>query len=267
MLQDFLDQLATNGTAWSIIAHLRWDCRMIFKIAVNDGLLNRNPADALYIPKAPSRVRLILTLDQASTLFNAFGVRERLILKLCGLLGLRPGEALALQWHDLNPEGFRITRRVYRGKIDTPKSTKSTRLAALSESVKEDLNEWHKVSPNTKPTDWIFPSENPKNPVWPTNVWYDKIRPTLETLGLAWVNYQVLRRSAASLMNQLGIEGKVVADQLGQGLNVSQNVYNQAGIKGQTEAVNTLDNALKPKNKTDNKKDEKTPRPKSDNAA
>jgi integrase len=57
------------------------------------------------------------TLPQASALFAAFPLRERLILKLCGLAGLRPGEALALQWHDLRPDGLHISRRVYRGKL------------------------------------------------------------------------------------------------------------------------------------------------------
>jgi integrase len=58
------------------------------------------------------------------------------------------------------------------------------------------------------------------------------------------VNYQVLRRSAATLMNQLGIDGKIVADQLGHTLDVSQNVYTQAGIKRQQESVNQLDDAI-----------------------
>jgi integrase len=167
-----------------------------------------------------------------------------LVLKLCGLLGLRPGEALALQWQDVLPEGLHVRRRVYRGKVDTPKSTKSTRIAALSTSVRDDVEEWRKKSPRTEPSDCVFASESGKTPVWPTNVWYDKIRPKLEGLGLSWVNYQVLRRSSATLMNQLGIDGKVVADQLGHGLNVSQNVYTQAGIARQTEAVNKLDEAL-----------------------
>lgn len=143
----------------------------------------------------------------------------------------------------------RITRRVYRGVIDTPKSNKGKRLAALSKSVINDLAEWRKISPNTAPEDWIFPSENGKTPLWPTNVWCDKIRPTLVTLGMTWVNFQVLRRSTASLLNQFGIEGKTVADQLGHGLDVSQNVYTQAGIKQQTQAVNILDNALQNPNR------------------
>jgi integrase len=247
MLQDFLDDLSAQGTAWSIIAHTRWDISLVFKFAHSDGLINRNPAALLHIPDGPTRERHVLTLDQARIVLNAFPLRERLIIKLCGILGLRPGEALATKWADVTLQGLRITRRVYRGVIDTPKSNKGKRIAALSTSVIEDLAEWRNMSPNTAPDDWIFPSENSTTPLWPTNVWYDKIRPTLETLGMTWVNYQVLRRSTASLLNQFGVEGKTVADQLGHGLDVSQNVYTQAGIKQQTNAVNILDNALRQK--------------------
>ena len=223
-----------------MVAHLRWDLRMIFELAVNDGLLDRNPAELLYVGPSPARERRILTLAQASTLFGAFPLRERLILKLCGLVGLRPGEAFALQWQDLVPDGFHITRRVYRGTIDTPKSHKSTRVAAISMGVRLDLEAWRVMSPDAKPDDWIFPGKRGNKPAWPANLWQLKIRPVLATLELAWVNYQVLRRSTASLMNQLGIEGKTVADQLGHGLNVSQNVYTQAGIRQQQLAVDAL---------------------------
>src|SRR5204863_1069806 len=81
MLQDFLDTLAKNGTSWSIIAHTRWDLSMIMKFAHNEGLINRNPAALLHIPDAPSKERRVLTIEQTRELFNAFDVRERLILK------------------------------------------------------------------------------------------------------------------------------------------------------------------------------------------
>ena len=58
------------------------------------------------------------------------------------------------------------------------------------------------------------------------------------------MNYQVLRRSAASLMKQLDVDGKTVSEQLGHTLDVSQNVYTQAGIQLQTDGVNRLDDAL-----------------------
>jgi len=46
-------------------------------------------------------------------------------------------------------------------------------------------------------------------------------------------------------MNDLGVEGKVVSDQLGHGLDVNQNVYTQSSLKRRNRAVDSLETALK----------------------
>ena len=51
------------------------------------------------------------------------------------------------------------------------------------------------------------------------------IAPRLKAACLGWVNFHVLRRTNSSLMSDLGINHKVVADQLGHTLDVNQNVY------------------------------------------
>lgn len=260
-LQDFLDRSAAEGTAQSIVAHLRWDLNMVFAFACNEGLRPTNPAELLFVPTAHSLERRVLSLDQARDLFAACEVRERVMVKLCGLAGMRPGEAFALKWSDVRGDRLHVSRRVYRRVIDTPKTKKSTRIVALSESIIRDLEEWRQTSPHTLPGDWLFPSENPKNPLSPANVLRkntsrpstveksyqrssSRLARVLDSLGLGWVNWQVLRRSSATLMNHLGIDGKIVADQLGHGLNVSQNVYTIAGVARQQDAVNKLDHAV-----------------------
>ena len=45
-------------------------------------------------------------------------------------------------------------------------------------------------------------------------------------------------------LNALGVDGKLVADQLGHTLDVSQNVYTRTGIARQQAAIDTLDNTL-----------------------
>ena len=46
LLQNFLDAKAKTGLSQATLAHLRWDLRQIFRMAVNDGILSRNPADS-----------------------------------------------------------------------------------------------------------------------------------------------------------------------------------------------------------------------------
>jgi integrase len=83
-----------------------------------------------------------------------------------------------------------------------------------------------------------------KTPLFKENCWRRHILPKLEKVGLAWVNFQVMRRTHATLMKGLGIDGKLVADQLGHGLDVSQNVYTQSPVEHRLHAVNELEKSL-----------------------
>ena len=42
--------------------------------------------------------------------------------------------------------------------------------------------------------------------------------------GIGWVDFQVMRRTHSSLMNDLKVDPKIVADQLGHTLDVSKNI-------------------------------------------
>ncbi|HEY3439719.1 MAG TPA: tyrosine-type recombinase/integrase [Paludibaculum sp.] len=243
-LQDFLDAKAASGLSHSTVAHLRWDLQQIFRMAVNDGLLPRNTAELLHTPRGTVREQRVLTLAQATIMLSVLPLRERLIVKLAGVCGMRPGEIVALQWHDIKEKSLLVQRRLYRGKIDTPKTRNSTRKVALPSSVVEDINAWRAIAPNTAPEAWVFPSETGTTPLWANNAWYDKIRPTLTKIGLGWVNYQALRRSAVTLLNATGADGTIVAAQCGHTVDVSTNVYNKVGIERQLHAVQVLDTAL-----------------------
>jgi hypothetical protein len=66
----------------------------------------------------------------------------------------------------------------------------------------------------------------------------------LDKAGLGWVTFQVMRRTHATLMKGLGIDGKLVADQLGHGLDVNQNVYTHSPVAMRLPAVNRLEKSL-----------------------
>ena len=68
--------------------------------------------------------------------------------------------------------------------------------------------------------------------------------PELRKVGLGWANFQVMRRTHATLMNALGISGKLVADQLGHSLDVNQNVYTQSPVESRLGMVNKLEQSL-----------------------
>jgi integrase len=150
-----------------------------------------------------------------------------------------------MKWAKLEPPYADIQQRVYGGDIDSPKSPKSIRKAALSDSVLSDVAQWRTLSVSTAPDAWVFPSETMKTPLRPDNVWHRHIGPKLKAIGLEWINFQVLRRSCSSRLHDEGVDPKVISDQLGHTLDVNLNVYTQVGFDRQLEAVNRLDSALR----------------------
>jgi integrase len=76
------------------------------------------------------------------------------------------------------------------------------------------------------------------------NCWNRNIKPKLESAGTGWANFLVMRRTHATLMRGLGVDGKLVADQLGHSLDVNQNVYTQTPVENRLPAVNQLEKSL-----------------------
>jgi integrase len=245
-LQDLLDRKAAGGLSFSVVNHLRWDLRHMFRVAVAEGFIERNPAELLFTPQNATRaVQRVATAAEVTGVFAAVDLRERLILRLAGIAGMRPGEIFGLKWMNLEPPYADIRQRVYRGDIDSPKSPKSLRKAALGESLLAEVAQWRALCLDTAPGAWVFPSENGETPLRKDNIWRRHIGPKLKTVGLGWINFQVLRRSCSSIMSDQGTDGKVVADQLGHTLDVNQNVYTRVSFDRQAEAVNRLDSLFR----------------------
>ena len=79
--------------------------------------------------------------------------------------GMRPGEILALTWECLTGHCAEIRQRLYRGKVDVPKTRNSVRKVALSEGLLAEIESWRAVSIDINPKAWVFASENGKTPV------------------------------------------------------------------------------------------------------
>src|SRR5262249_1936205 len=123
------------------------------------------------------------------------------------------------------------------------KTDQSVRKAALSEGLLCEIDAWRARSVETREDAWVFPSER-MTPLSKDNCWRRSMEPKLAEVGLGWATFQVMRRTHASLMKALGIDGKLVADQLGHSLDVNQNVYTQSPVEIRQAALNQLEKAL-----------------------
>jgi len=245
LLQAFLHRKA-EGLSRSSVAHLRWDLRAVFKLALAEGFIDRDPTAALYTPKEaavePTRA---MTGKEVGQYINALQFRESVIAHLAIFAGMRPGEILGLQREHLSEDcrSIVIRQRLYRGDIDTPKTTSSRRTVAVPSKTADLLKEWMSLVDGRKEA-WVFASENPETPMWRDNVWYRNMKPKLDPIGLGWASFQALRRTHASLGHEAGVDPKVAADQRGHGIGVALDVYTKAAIGKRAEAAEKLENSV-----------------------
>lgn len=135
------------------------------------------------------------------------------------------------------------TTHLWRGDIDTLKTASSKRIVALGPAtvkVLKDWMQWVGAESNAR----LDASEGGKTPIWCDNIWYRYMKSKLEPKGLGWANFQVLRRTHASLGHEAGVDPKVAADQRGHGIGVALDVYTKAALTKRAQAAEQLEKAV-----------------------
>ena len=98
--------------------------------------------------------------------------------------------------------------------------------------------------PNEGSEAWVFPSEKLTTPLLKDNCWRRNFLPRLTTVGLQWANFQVMRRTHSCLLDELGVDPQVRADQMGHTVDVNQNKYTRSSLARRRTAVNALEEAV-----------------------
>ena len=112
-IRAFIAELHRSGIARSSIARKLATLRSFFRYLCREGALQANPAKLVSTPKLPKRLPSYLSVDEVDRLLasqgsqDASGLRDRAILELFYASGIRLGELVGLDVHDLDlREGF-----------------------------------------------------------------------------------------------------------------------------------------------------------------
>lgn len=109
--------------------------RQIFRTAVSDGIILRNPADALVLPESRHKAFRLLTQKELDALDRAgLDTQDAMFVLILRTFGLRPAEALALQPSDFDFKinALKITKALeLSGSKSTVKSTKTGKNRAI----------------------------------------------------------------------------------------------------------------------------------------
>ncbi len=191
--------------------------------AVKWRLLAHNPAQHVELPKQERREMHFMTDEESRRFLTAARTSPHYaFFTLMLSIGLRPSEALALRWQDVDIKrcSVRITRTVKRIKgawvFDEPKTKKSRRVVDYPVSLNEVLLA-HRVKQGELigETELVFSSLE-GTPLHEKNMLVRYYRPLLKAAGLLeTLRLYELRHTHASLLLLAGVHPKVVSKRLG----------------------------------------------------
>ncbi len=106
-LRRYLAHLQQQGYARSSIARKLSALRSFFRFLVREGIVELNPLDKVDTPRRNRRLPIFLYEDDCTVLLSApgesaLGKRDRAILELLYATGIRVGELVGLDLHDLD---------------------------------------------------------------------------------------------------------------------------------------------------------------------
>lgn len=259
-IQAIIDRYAacnpTTGSpsARKTLLDLRNAAHQIFQLAIDNRVIDWNPADVVKIPTdAPQKTREPLSKELIMLVENT-PHRAQIAAMIMLHAGLRRGELLALDWHDINLQDhmIRVSQSVemYNGiaKIkDGGKTQCARRTVYIPQRLVDFLasNRAQHIIPLKGP-DLVFPA--PKggpygNASW-QRLWKDYMRTLSLTAGYP-VNFMAhqLRHTFATALYFAGIDPKTAQDQLGHAeLETTMEIYTHLDKEYKKRSMQKLDN-------------------------
>jgi integrase len=259
-LQKLYKTKLDEGYAPQTVKHIHRVLHRALNGALRWGLVGRNVCDAVDPPRVPKKEMAVLNVEQAlQFLAAAKGDPLEALYALALTSGLREGELIGIQWHDLDLVGGKLQVRrtvAYVPKkgltISEPKTAKSRRSVHLTALAIEALKR-HRVRQNEVRLaagsawaggDWVF-CNSVGNPLNGSNLLQRSFRPLLARAGLPAIRFHDLRHSSATLLLSLGVHPKIVSEILGHSqVSLTLDTYSHVLPSLQEEAFSRLNTLL-----------------------
>ncbi len=202
-LQTYLNELAPKFSK-SVLTKIRVYLKSILGEAVELEFIGKNPAAKIAAPRSGKRVSGVhLTPEQIPQILFHLSDRDRLIVRMFLVLGLRPGEMFALRWNDKQQNSLRIDTSITDGVEVETKTEGSDASVWLPSSIDTEL-EWWRTAAGTEPSPdaFIFPSTR-GTPINTNNFLFRVLREAARKAGIERLTHQMLRRTCSTYMAQL----------------------------------------------------------------
>jgi integrase len=221
-IQGLYGEMQGRGLSSRTVRYTHSVLRGALEQAVRWRLLTMNPASSVDLPRKEKKEMNAMNQEQASR-FLAASASDSLhaLFTLLLTTGLRPSEALALKWADLDLTTGKlsvrrtVTRRQGGGwYFEEPKTPKSRRQMDIPQSLVSLLLE-HRAEQYPTGLELVFPNANGE-PLTEHNVARRNFKRILKAAGLPDVfRLYDLRHTCATLLLLAGVHPKVVSERLG----------------------------------------------------
>jgi integrase len=257
-IQTFINSLTARGLAPRTVRIAHGALRACLNRAVKLGKISRNVATLVELPKNVHTERRYLGPNEAARFIDTAETDEHwgCFFVLLLLTGLRPGEALGLQWSDLDNDVLRVRRALVRvcGQPPTlgPTKTGRSRVIPLSPRVVQALQKHRirqverrlKLGDIYQDRDLIFPNEL-GGFADDHNIVARHFKPLLDRLNLPSIRLYDLRHSHATLLLAADEHPKVVQERLGHStITLTLDTYTHVVPTMQKRATERLDTLL-----------------------
>jgi integrase len=249
MLQTHLNGLAKT-LSHARVQHARFYFKAIFEEAIGQDLVQKNPARKLILPnglRAPDKATL--SWEQLRLVLASVPLRDCILLKLDMTATFRPSELFALRWRgfDMDARTLTVSQTACKGKLrDFGKTKKSLRTVHLPDGLATELWLWKQECPDRSAEAFIFPNARKRNGaktngfIRTDNYRARVLKKLAAKLGFAKLNFQVLRRTMATLAQTKGGVKDVQGILRHSKADTTVNVYMQpieAGVKSTLDAI------------------------------
>ncbi len=192
-------------------------------------------------------------------LLGQLALRERVLVLLDMVTGLRRGELTGLQWGDLEFENLllRVERSVVDLVVGKCKTEASKKPVPIDAYLAQDLLEWRRHAPHIRPEDWIFASTSNRagrisgqHPLRLSSVMRYHIQPAALRAGITKeLSWHTFRHTFSTLLKANGEDVKTVQELLRHAsTRITLDVYTQAVTPAKREAQSKLMAMILPKN-------------------
>ncbi len=260
-IQSLYSKLTEKGAGPRVVRYVHAVLSSALKQAVQWGLLNRNPATLVQLPKQKRREMRAMNQDEISRFLKALdGDRYQTLFAFALASGMRPEEYFGLQWRDVDFEnGTATVQRALIRKVgggwyfEEPKTSQSRRTIPLPPSViaqlkahrRTQLEEKMRAGDGYENNDFVFCTDT-GTPLSIHNLTSRHFKPALVRAGLPkTIRLYDLRHTTATLLLLSGVNPKIVSERLGHSsITLTLDVYSHVLPSMQAAASDKLESLL-----------------------